>query len=59
MFFDMDAAVVAQSLDYEEQLVAFVFEGLVNHAASAHPTVMFNAGYMNFDWPGFLLFNSF
>lgn len=52
MFFDMDAAVVAEALDYEEQLVAFVFEGLVNHADATHPTVMFNAGYMNFDWPG-------
>jgi len=52
LFFDMDSAVVAESLDYEEQLVAFVFEGLVNHAAAPHPTVMFDAGYMNFDWPG-------
>ena len=47
LFFDMDAAVVAEKLDYEEQLVAFVFQGLVNVAGSATPTVMFNAGCEN------------
>ena len=52
LFFDMDAAVVAETLDYEEQLVAFVFQGLVNHRSLPHPALMFNAGYMNFDWPG-------
>eukprot|EP01052_Picozoa_sp_SAG31_P047522 SAG31_NODE_9548_length_1260_cov_1.166236_1_plen_296_part_00 len=52
LFFDMDAAVEAENLEYEEQLVAFVFEGLVNQAGAPQPTVMFNAGYMNFDWPG-------
>ena len=52
LFFDMDAAVVAEQLEYEEQLVAFVFEGLVNDKDAAAPTLMLNAGYMNFDWPG-------
>jgi hypothetical protein len=52
LFFDMDAAVATEQLGYPEQLVAFVFEGLVNEAGAVHPTVMFNAGYMNFDWPG-------
>eukprot|EP01079_Euglenida_sp_SAG-EU17-18_P006816 gene6816-6506_t len=52
LFFDMDAAVQAESLDYEEQLLAFVFQGLVNEATLDHPRLMFNAGYMNFDWPG-------
>ena len=51
-FFDMDKAVIAESLDYEEQLVAFVFEGLVNEKNLSAPTVMLKAGYMNFDWPG-------
>ena len=51
LFFDMDAAVIAESLDYEEQLVAFVFEGLVNEMSLSAPTVMFKAGYMNYDWP--------
>ena len=52
LFFDMDAAVQAEDLDYEEQLVAFVFQGLVNEMGAPRPTVMFKAGYMNFDWPG-------
>lgn len=52
LWFDMDAAVQAESLAYEEQLVAFVFQGLVNEAGQELPAVMFNAGYMNFDWPG-------
>ena len=51
LFFDMDAAVEAEKLTYREQLIAFVFEGLVNHVELPHPRVMFNAGYMNFDWP--------
>lgn len=37
LFFDMDAAVAAEKLTYREQLVAFVFEGLVNHADAPHP----------------------
>ena len=51
LFFDMDAAVIAEQLDYTEQLTAFVFEGLVNEMGAASPTVMFKAGYMNYDWP--------
>ena len=41
-FFDLDEAVTKQSLDYEEQLVAFVFEGLVNQQDDPNPTVCFN-----------------
>ena len=41
-FFDLDEAVTKQSLDYEEQLVAFVFEGLVNQQGDPNPTVCFN-----------------
>ena len=51
-FFDMDAAVASQGLSYEEQLLMYVFEGLVNEAFLKAPVLMFNAGYMNFDWPG-------
>ena len=38
-FFDLDEAVTKQSLNYEEQLVAFVFEGLVNQRDDPNPTV--------------------
>ena len=31
--------------------LAFVFQGLVNRADRAHPAVLFNAGYINYDWP--------
>ena len=53
-FFDLDTAVSSSSLSYKEQLVAFVFQGLVNDAttASAPPKLMFSAGFMNYDWPG-------
>lgn len=52
MFFDMDSAVKTQQLNYEEQLLAFVFQGLINDASLKQPQLMLNAGYMNFDWPG-------
>ena len=52
LWFDYDAAVAAQKLDYEEQVVAFTFEGLVNNKEAAAPTVLFQAGTMNYDWPG-------
>ena len=52
LFFDMDAAMGAEALSYEEQLLAFVFQGLVNRADRPHPAVLFNAGYINYDWPG-------
>ena len=44
LFFDLDAAVVGQSLSYEEQLLAFVFQGLVNDATLAAPVLTLNAG---------------
>ena len=50
LFFDMDTAVKAESLSYEEQLLAYVFQGLVNDASLDAPALMFDAGYMNFDW---------
>lgn len=52
LFFDMDAAMGAEALAYEEQLLAFVFQGLVNRADRPHPAILFNAGYINYDWPG-------
>lgn len=52
LFFDMDAAMGAEALEYEEQLLAFVFQGLVNRADRTLPAVLFNAGYINYDWPG-------
>ena len=42
----------AEALEYEEQLLAFVFQGLVNRADRAHHAVLFNAGFINYDWPG-------
>jgi hypothetical protein len=48
LFFDLDAAVATESLDYHEQLLAFVFEGLVNKAGAQSPTIQFNAAFMNF-----------
>lgn len=52
LYFDMDAAVKTQKLSYSEQLIAFVAEGLANSADATAPVVLFNAAYMNFDWPG-------
>eukprot|EP00928_Gymnodinium_smaydae_P081607 TRINITY_DN65093_c0_g1_i1.p1 TRINITY_DN65093_c0_g1~~TRINITY_DN65093_c0_g1_i1.p1 ORF type:complete len:650 (+),score=107.54 TRINITY_DN65093_c0_g1_i1:243-1952(+) len=48
----MDAAVAAEDLSYQEELIAYVFEGLVKHMEAKQPFVMFNGGYLNFDWPG-------
>ena len=51
LFFDLDAVVTRDLLSYEEQLLAFVFEGLVNRAGKGQPTIMYNGAFMNFDWP--------
>ena len=34
---------------YEEQALAFTFQGIVNDVESP-PAVMFNAGFLDFDW---------
>jgi hypothetical protein len=39
LFFDLDAAVTSQQLSYEEQLFAFVLQGLANGAEDAAPTL--------------------
>jgi len=51
LWFDLSSLMAAQPLSYEEQLLAFVMQGLVNREQS-QPTLMFDAGYTNFDWPG-------
>ena len=57
-FFDLDTAIAEQQLSYHEQLITFVFEGLLNRpsasseTAATAPKIMFNAGQLNFDWPG-------
>ena len=50
LWFDLATVVARDALSYEEQLLAYVFEGLVNRAAA--PVLMFDAGPANFDWPG-------
>lgn len=50
LFFDLDEAVSAEDLSYEEQLLVYVFQGLVNDVSLAQPQIMYNAGYMNYDW---------
>ena len=49
-WWDIDAAVRNQQLDYEEQALAFALQGLVN-SAGAPPTLMMKAGFLDFDWP--------
>ena len=51
LWFDLDAVVKRDALSYEEQLLAYVFEGLVNRASLAQPRLLFNGAYINFDWP--------
>ena len=51
-FFDLNSAVTIEQLSYEEQLLAYVFQGLVNDVSLNQPQLMFNAAYLNFDWPG-------
>jgi hypothetical protein len=50
-FWDMDAAIKAEDLNYEEKALAFTLEGLLNEVGSP-PTIMYNAGFLDFDWPG-------
>eukprot|EP00040_Diaphanoeca_grandis_P022230 m.118956 g.118956 ORF g.118956 m.118956 type:complete len:610 (-) comp28713_c0_seq1:105-1934(-) len=51
LWFDLDAAVTASNLTYNEQLLAYVFQGLVNDASLSAPVLQLNAAYINFDWP--------
>jgi len=48
LFFDLNATVAAQGLDYSEQLLAFVFQGTVNDASLGAPALQLNAAFMNF-----------
>ena len=48
---DIDAAVQAQQLGYEEQALAFALQGLANKRSAGRPTRMFKAGFLDFDWP--------
>ena len=50
-WWDIDAAVQAQQLDYEEQALAFALQGLANKRSAGRPTLMFKAGFLDFDWP--------
>lgn len=49
-WWDMDAAMASQQLSYEEQALAFVAQGLANRRGAA-PTLMLQAGFLDFDWP--------
>ena len=63
LWWNMSAAVVQDKLGYSEQTVAFAAQGLVNRAranatrgaaaaaAGPVPTVYFDIGEMNYDWP--------
>ena len=50
-WWDIDAAVQAQQLTYEEQALAFTLQGLANKRSAGQPTLMFKAGFLDFDWP--------
>jgi hypothetical protein len=50
-WWDIDAAVSAQKLGYEEQALAFTVQGLANKRSAGRPALMFKAGYLDFDWP--------
>eukprot|EP01050_Picozoa_sp_SAG11_P003985 SAG11_NODE_242_length_11757_cov_9.613999_1_plen_1005_part_00 len=50
-WWDIDAAVQEQKLNYEEQVLAFALQGLVNQRSEGKPTLMFKAGFLDFDWP--------
>ena len=50
-WWDIDAAVSAQKLNYEEQALAFTLQGLANKRSAGKPTLMFKAGFLDFDWP--------
>jgi len=46
----MDAAIEAEQLGYAEQATAFALQGILNKAGGP-PTMMFDAGFEDFDWP--------
>jgi hypothetical protein len=53
-YWDMDASLAPntkeEKLTYEEQVLAFTFQGLMNERGSP-PELFFNAGFLDFDWP--------
>jgi hypothetical protein len=49
LWFDLAAASRAEAFTYEDALLAFTFQGLVNRGAL--PQLMFDAAPWNFDWP--------
>ena len=52
LWFDLSTAARAESFTYEEQMMAFTFQGIVNREGSdLLPQLMFNASTWNFDWP--------
>ena len=51
LWYDLNTVVNNESLTYEEQMMVFVFQGLVNRP-SGNPRLMLDGAYMNFDWPG-------
>ena len=52
LWFDLAAASRAESFTYDDALLAFTFQGLVNRAGpGALPQLMFDAAPWNFDWP--------
>ena len=50
-WWDIDAAVSDQKITYEEQALAFTLQGLANKRSDGKPTLMFKAGFLDFDWP--------
>lgn len=43
LWFDLAASAAVEALSYEEQMLAFVFQGLVNGGASSAPNVIISA----------------
>ena len=50
LYFDLDVARQNEHLDYAELALIFSLQGLVNQVG-APPTLLMNAGFLNFDWP--------
>ena len=52
-WFDLASANAREIYTYDEQLLIFVFQGLVNAASNTgQPQLMYDAAPWNFDWPG-------
>lgn len=50
-YYDLEKAIANERLSYEEQAIAFAFQGIVNNAADTWPTLFFDAGSLDFDFP--------